>query len=234
MKSARMAESFTWQMGERLETVASLDYRLKDSSRPANWYTAFLTLKDGQTRRRDWWHLADGDWGAGFFQNAACDAVTAETADVAFGDAWVEPHASDGRGTNVVVVRAQAVHRLIENAIAEGRLTLTPVDAALVAQTQAAGLRHRREGLAYRLTWRRRGIRPRKRVIPGGRDLPLRRKLIYRFRAMIRTWSHCVFLAARALHWPGLYIGWARLTLRTYQALTYSRGWLGRLLDRFL
>jgi coenzyme F420-reducing hydrogenase beta subunit len=44
-------------------------------------------------------------WGAGFFQNSACnycDDVVAETSDIAFGDAWVEPYSSDGRGTNVV------------------------------------------------------------------------------------------------------------------------------------
>ena len=51
----------------------------------------------GATAEQDWWHLADGDWGAGFFQNPACDwcdDVVAETADIAFGDAWVEPYSS--------------------------------------------------------------------------------------------------------------------------------------------
>ena len=169
MKSARMIESFAWQMGTEIDRATRIDYRTKAPDRPANWYVAELGLRDGRTLSRHWWDMADGDWGAGFFQSPACDAcddVVAETADVSFGDAWVEPYASDPRGTNVVVVRAPAVLRLIEAARADGRLALDPVDADFVAGTQAAGFRHRREGLAYRLTWawRRRGLRPVKRV----------------------------------------------------------------------
>jgi hypothetical protein len=183
--------------------------------------------------------MADGDWGAGFFQSPACDAcddVVAETADVAFGDAWVEPHASEPRGTNVVVVRAPAVLALIEAARADGRLALAPVSADFVAQTQAAGLRHRREGLAYRLTWRWRwrGLQPVKRVAPQAHGLPLRRRLVYRARHANAVWSHRVFRLARALRMPGLYLAWARCALATYQGLTYSRGRLGRLADRLL
>lgn len=236
-KSARMAESFAWQMEARPEDVESFDYRVKDPARPANWYAAEVTLKTGEHRRKDWWLLADGDWGAGFFQNPACDAcddVVAETADIAFGDAWIEPYASDGRGTNVVIVRSPVMAELIRTAIDDGRLALTPMDPAQVAETQAAGLRHRREGLAYRLTWPRRGVRPRKRVPPRAEGLPTRRRLIYRLRAHIRIWSHRMFWAARITSFPWLYTHWARLTLRLYQALTYSRGPLGRVIDRLL
>src|SRR5438270_3154774 len=170
MKSRHMVESFAWQLGTELRNVQAIDYRLKDPSRPANWYRAQLELTDGSTAEQDWWHLADGDWGAGFFQNSACDYcddVVAETADIAFGDAWVEPYSSDGRGTNVVVVRSASLHALVRRGIDQGRLKLHPVDAKFVQATQAAGLRHRRQGLAYRLTWRRRGIVPRKRVEPS-------------------------------------------------------------------
>jgi coenzyme F420-reducing hydrogenase beta subunit len=101
MKSARMTESFAWQVGAEMRSVRRIDYRVKDESRPANWYRAQFGLVDGGVRAQDWWHLADGDWGAGFFQNPACDAcddVVAETADVSFGDAWVEPHSRTGAG----------------------------------------------------------------------------------------------------------------------------------------
>ncbi len=237
MKSARMIESFAWQMGAELDRAARIDFRTKAEGRPANWYVAELGLRDGRTVSRHWWDMADGDWGAGFFQSPACDAcddVTAETADVAFGDAWVEPHASDPRGTNVVVVRAPEVLRLIEAGRADGRLALDPVSADFVAETQAAGLRHRREGLAYRLSWRRRGLRPKKRVAPSARGLPLRRRLVYRARAGIAFWSHRVFRLARALGLPGLYLVWARGVLAGYQALAWSRGPLGRVVDRLL
>lgn len=240
MKSARFVESFAWQMDTVAEAVVRPEYRLKGPERPASWYTAHLTLKDGQVRQKDWWHLVDGDWGAGYFQNSACnwcDDVMAETADIAFGDAWVEPHASDWRGTNVVVVRDPALRDLVEQGRAEGRLELSPVDADFIARTQAAGLRQRREGLAYRLTWRHAGLRPRKRVAASA-NLPLQRKLIYRLRYAISALSHPIFAQARRWHFPLLYLGWARLALKAYQGLAYGRGGAGaaarwlRLTDR--
>ncbi|KTF69113.1 Coenzyme F420 hydrogenase/dehydrogenase, beta subunit C-terminal domain [Sphingomonas sp. HT-1] len=235
MKSGRLVDSFAWQLAVDPNEVAAVEYRRKDASRPANWYTAHLTLTDGSARWQDWWHLADGDWGAGFFQNSACNAcddVVAETADIAFGDAWVEPYSSDGRGTNVVIVRAPMLLDMLQGAIDKGRLALDPVDADFIAGTQDAGLRHRREGLAYRLTWHRRGITPRKRVAPRAAGIGWRRKLVYRTRAGIAAWSHRVAWVADRLGMPSLYIRWAKASLSLYQALTYSRGRLGAWLDR--
>lgn len=237
LKSARFVESFAWQLGAAPKAVEAVDYRIKDPSRPANWYRAHLSLTDGSTRAQDWWHLADGDWGAGFFQNSACnycDDVAAETADIAFGDAWVEPYSSDGRGTNVVVVRSAAMAAMLRHGIEEGRLSLEPVSADFVADTQAAGFRQRREGLAYRLTWRKRGIRPVKRVAPSRVGIPLRRKLVYRSRAAISAWSHRLASLAHRTGRPGLYVHWAKASLRFYQALTYSRGRLGQVFDRLV
>lgn len=238
MKSARMVDSFAWQLGAEPDQVRALDYRVKDPSRPANWYRARLELAGGGSPAQDWWHLADGDWGAGFFQNSACnscDDVTAETADISFGDAWVEPYSSDGRGTNVVVVRDPSLRAMLDRAIEEGRLQLEEVDGGFVAATQAAGLRHRRQGLSYRLSWMRPGrVPPRKRVPARRGGLPLRRRLVFRMRAAISRWSHRMMWLARALHWPALYLGWAHASLRIYQALAWSHGRLGRWLDRVL
>lgn len=235
MKSARMVESFGWQMGVGAGEIERIDFRVKDASRPANWYTAQVTRPDGSRERRDWWHLADGDWGAGFFMNPACnfcDDVVAETADISFGDAWVEPYSSDGRGTNVVVVRAPALHRMLEAAIAARRLDLAPVDAEFVVATQAAGFRQRREGLAYRLAHRRFGLRPVKRVAPRAAGIPFRRRLIYAMRRAITAGSHAMFRLARLTRRPRLYLGWARGALALYHGLAYSRGRFGAWLDR--
>ncbi len=104
MKSARFVTSFAWQLGADPDRIRAVEYRRKDEGRPANWYTAHLTLDDGHSVQQDWWHLADGDWGAGYFQNPACnwcDDVVAETADVSFGDAWVEPCFSETGGARM-------------------------------------------------------------------------------------------------------------------------------------
>ena len=234
MKSARFIESFAWQMDVPIEEVSRVEFRRKDPSRAANVYTAQLTLRDGTEVRKDWWNLADGDWGAGFFQNSACnwcDDVVAETADVSFGDAWVEPYSSDGRGTNVVIARSPVVAALLSNAIDEGRLHLENVGTEFIVQTQAAGFRQRREGLSYRLRWPRVGIRPRKRVSPFRLIAP-RRKLIYAMRALISAGSHRVFWLARLAKRPQLYIGWARLALGVYHGLAYGRGKVGAWVER--
>jgi len=232
MKSARFTESLAMQMGLPLQRVRGVEYRHKAEDRPANWYSSRMTLDDGSRPTRDWWHLADGDWGAGFFMAPACnfcDDVVAETADVSFGDAWVEPHASDWRGTNVMLVRSPVVAGLVRRGRDEGRLALDEVDDRYIADTQAAGLRQRREGLAWRLARRRRGLVPRKRVAPDARTPDASRRRVYAMRQAISAWSHRMFRLARATRQPWLYLRWARAVAALYHALAYHRGRLGRL-----
>ncbi|GEO07134.1 coenzyme F420 hydrogenase [Adhaeribacter aerolatus] len=236
MKSARFIESFAWQMNIPVKEIQQVEFRHKDPNRPANWYNAQLTLRDGSTVNRDWWHLKDGDWGAGFYMNSACnfcDDVVAETADISFGDAWVEPYSSDGKGTNVVVVRSPVVEQLVAAAIQAGRLQLDTVDNKFVEQTQAAGFRQRREGLAYRLTWSRQGVQPRKRVSPDSQTLTRQRKIIYRVRSFISAGSHRVFSYARRLQKPQLYFLWARLVAAVYHGLAYHQGNFSEMKKRF-
>ncbi|QIK80081.1 coenzyme F420 hydrogenase [Sphingomonas piscis] len=235
MKSAAFVQSFAWQLDTAMDEVAAVDYRIKDQGRPANWYRAHLTLKDGSSRAEDWWHLVDGDWGAGFFQNNACnycDDVVAETADISFGDAWLEPYSSDGRGTNVVVARTPEMRDLLNSGAATRSLELASVDADFIVQTQAAGLRHRREGLAYRLRFMPPALPLQKRVAPSSAGIDRRRKLVFRSRAWIAHWSHRMAYAARRTGLPCVYTAWARASLTAYRGLTYSIGPLGRWFDR--
>lgn len=236
MKSARFVESFAWQMGVPVNQIQKVEYRYKDPNRPANWYNAMLTLKDGSVVNRDWWHLNDGDWGAGYFMNSACnycDDVVAETADVAFGDAWVEPYSSDGKGTNVVIVRSLLIQQLIDAAIAEKRLHLMEVDGQLVEQTQAAGFRQRREGLAYRLSWNKKGVKPQKRVAPDATTPAKQRKLIYRMRYFISKWSNKTFALARQFRKPQIYLQFARTATAVYHSLAYHGGKWSEMKKRF-
>jgi coenzyme F420-reducing hydrogenase beta subunit len=237
MKSAAFVESFAWQMDVPIKEVKEVEYRYKNPDRPANWYNAMLKLNNGQTQNKDWWHLADGDWGAGFFMNSACnfcDDVVSETADVAFGDAWVEPYSSDGKGTNVVIARSLLVNNLIQNAIAEGRLQLEGVDADFVEQTQAAGFRQRREGLAYRLTWATKSIKPVKRVFADANRPSKHRKLIYRTRYWISKWSHRMFWLGKKMRTPAIYLSWARLALSFYHGQAYHKGSFSEMKKRYV
>jgi coenzyme F420-reducing hydrogenase beta subunit len=236
MKSARFIESFAWQMKVPLREVKQFDFRHKIPDRPANWYNAMLLLNNGDFINKDWWHMADGDWGAGFFMNSACnfcDDVVAETADISFGDAWVQPYASDGKGTNVIVVRSPVMNSLISEGISEGRLKLEEVPAGFVHQTQAAGFRQRREGLAYRLRWLRKGVKPPKRVAPEEKNIPKERKIIYQMRYSISKWSHRMFLAARLTGMHFIYLLWARCVTAIYYGIAYKKGSIADMKKRF-
>jgi coenzyme F420-reducing hydrogenase beta subunit len=226
MKSARFIESFALQMKIPIKDARQIDFRSKRPDKPANWYNARFNMNDGSEHDRDWWHMADGDWGAGFFMNNACnycDDVTGETADVSFGDAWVKPYSYDGMGNNVVVVRSKVISELIAAGIEEKRLNLVPVSNEFVKETQAAGFRQRREGLSYRLTWSKKGIRPGKRVVPKV-DIAKDRKRIYRMRYKISEYSHKIFRFSKVVHAPWFYIQWARLIASAYYGVAYHRG----------
>lgn len=237
MKSARFVESFAWQMNVPAENIVKVDYRFKAPDRPANMYNAKLTLQDGSVVNRDWWHLADGDWGAGFFMNNACnfcDDVVAETADISFGDAWAEPYSKDWRGTNVIVIRSGLIGEMIDKAIEEKKLELATVDENFVTQTQTAGFRQRREGLAYRLTWVNTKVKPCKRVAAQSTNIAVKRKLIYRMRYYITAGSNRFFAIARKWKQPKIYLRFAQLATAIYHGLAYHKGKISEMKKRFL
>lgn len=236
MKSTKFAESFSWQMRIPFSKVQKLDYRNKIIDRPANWYNAKLILKDGTQFSRDWWHMKDGDWGAGFFMNSACnfcDDVVAETADVSAGDAWVEPYYTDGKGTNVIIIRSEMILGLVTSGIKDKRLHFEEVPAELVERTQAAGFRQRREGLAYRLTWAFKGIVPVKRVNSDAKNITHSRKRIYRMRYNISKWSHRMFRMASQMNMPWIYLIWARVVASVYYGIAYHEGKMSEMKKRF-
>ena len=200
-----MVESFALQSGIPFQNVATLDFRAKQSGRPANLYFAKFSLKNGQNREYNWELLADGDWGAGFFMNSACnfcDDVVSETADISFGDAWIEPYSSDDQGTNVVIVRSKGLLEILKNGIRTQKLELKEVNAAFVQQTQDAGLRHRREGLSFRLSVIPPKLALNKRVIPAYDRIPISKRISYRLRYLISFWSHRVFWLANKVGKP--------------------------------
>jgi len=132
----------------------------------------------------------------------------------------------------VIVVRSAEVQGLIQAGIEDERLCLSPVDEDFIVATQAAGFRQRREGLAYRLTWPKRGLTPRKRVAPAIPD-SRRRRLIYRTRAHISRWSHRIFHLAQRTRQPWIYLRWSTAATAFYHGFAYSRGRLGQWFDRW-
>lgn len=207
LKSARFAESLAWQAGVPPGALQAIDFRHKLPGRPANEYGLAVEATAGPAGGagplvRPMKELAGHDWGMGFFKLQACDYcddVLGELADIVVGDAWLPDYLADAAGTNIVVVRRPDLAAMVETAIAEGRLALRPIGAAAVAASQRAGLRHRRDGLAYRLWLQDRAgrWRPPKRVLPRRAHLGWRQRRVFRERIRLQQLSHAAYDRAR-------------------------------------
>lgn len=203
LKSTAFAEAFGWQLGVPPDDLGGIEFRGKLAGQPANHKgVSALSIRGG-----DWSpmvsskKLLGGDWGLGFFKYQACDYcddITAETADIAIGDAWLPEFVKDSNGTSVIVCRNPVIEALLEEGRESGALQLLDSTPEQIARSQAGGLRHRREGLAYRLALAdaRGRWHPPKRTQPSDR-LSARRKRIYELRVELAARSHEAFLAAR-------------------------------------
>lgn len=67
------------------------------------------------------------------------------------GGAWLPKCSTDPAGSSVVLVRSKAIADIIAEARTEGRVAFDQISPDQMAQSQAGGLRDRRQGLAYRL-----------------------------------------------------------------------------------
>jgi coenzyme F420-reducing hydrogenase beta subunit len=203
LKTTTYADMLAWQVGIPPGHLKDIDFRRKIAGHPANIYIteAIGTSEDGVVSEMGIDRFGSLNWGGGLLKYSACDCcddVVGETADVSVGDAWLPDYCHDSRGTSVIVVRNRRVADLIEEARKQNRLHLDEITPQTVIETQVAGLRHRRDELAYRLflkdaagAWR-----PRKRVSPRESSISKRRRAIQRIRLQITAESHKAFRQA--------------------------------------
>jgi coenzyme F420-reducing hydrogenase beta subunit len=204
LKSTKYAEMIAWQRGIGPSDLASIDFRVKYPGRRANEKgIEIVGAKDGEQVRELGVapEFFGTDYNLGFFKYPACDYcddIVAETADITVGDAWLPEYLEDGRGTNVVIVRHKEVQELIERSMSSGRIHLEQIDPDRVVESQEAGFRHRRDGLAYRLHLRDRARvwRPPKRVEAQRDHLTRKRRRIYKYRIKMALESDKAFRQA--------------------------------------
>ncbi len=131
----------------QLEKVA---FRVKDKSRPASdfGFRFFLKRDLDQVEVRDLF-FSEGParaWGLRFFTPESCnwcDDIMAETADIAFMDAWLAPYAKDCSGTNLMIIR----HKSLENWLRSEKhsaSSIRSIDVEDVIRSQWRGLRIKR------------------------------------------------------------------------------------------
>lgn len=122
------------------------------------------------------------------------------------------------------------VKGLLEEGIKQGRLSVDSITADDIAQSQEAGLRHRREGLAFRL-WmadQENVFRPSKRVKANPNLLNRRHKKIMQLRMLLASRSHDVFLEATEVAKFGVFVEQMKPLLTQYKKL-YRPTWPVRL-----
>lgn len=220
LKSAHYAESLAWQMGVAPKELEGIDFRIKDSSQPANRYS---TYAKGSSEEKvvPTNQLFGADWGAGAFKYKACDFcddVFAETADVVLGDAWLPEYVQDSYGTNVVVTRNQNIRQLIVSARSEGRLEMDDLGIEKAVQSQDAGLRHRKVAIGYRIYLEQtaKAWVPTKRTGPVKTLSPRYEMKRQRLRTELRALSHQSFLNAKMTgHLPD-YLGAMKVVYSRY------------------
>jgi coenzyme F420-reducing hydrogenase beta subunit len=203
LKSTAFAEMFAWESGIKPNDLLAIDFRKKFPEKQANDYGVLLTDKNNGQVVKACKDFKGYDWGKGFFKYTACDYcddVLAETADLVIGDAWLPDYVKEGMGTNIVITRRPELDAILKEGIQTQRLEMKNLSADDVAQSQDAGLRHRREGLAYRLFLKdqNKQWRPTKRIQASDSHITERQKKIFKLRIEVAEASLKFFTEAKA------------------------------------
>lgn len=199
LKSSFFGLSEAWESGIQPNRVRMVDFRHKIPGRASSDYGIRAEGVDADGNpieiMKPTRELSTTNWGYGYFKYNACeycDDVLAETADVTCGDAWLPDYVKDGKGTNVVVVRNPEIQALFDEFRDE--VSLESVPPEVIIQSQRSGIRHRREGLRYRLYLKDQAHewRPTKRV-QASNNIPRRRKRVYEGRIRLMDESFVAY-----------------------------------------
>jgi coenzyme F420-reducing hydrogenase beta subunit len=202
LKSAFYLDMMAWQLGIPPENTESFDFRKKIECDDAHNYGIQAKGKnDPETKQAFARKLYGTNWGYGLFKYHACDFcddVIAETADIVFGDAWIDQYDKDWRGTNIVIVRNEKLNTILSNAAKSNKIILNKLSHQDLIKSQAGSFRHRRDGLSVRLAQKKKNKEwaPNKRVeIPELSDDDLQSNL-YISRMKMSSESHLAFQEA--------------------------------------
>ncbi|MGF1779052.1 Coenzyme F420 hydrogenase/dehydrogenase, beta subunit C-terminal domain [Vibrio nomapromontoriensis] len=146
-------------------------YRESDSLARANEYRMGVLYEDGSKDTKPVMNIPGTNWGESYFKMNSCDYcddIYNETADIVFGDAWLKDYIKSGDGANIIVVRDGYLDNVLVNMMEAGKIFLTDGDESDALKAQDATIRHRTDGLSYRL-YKRKSKNlwsPKKRVAP--------------------------------------------------------------------
>lgn len=204
MKSGAFGEVMADQLGVMPTEIDRIDFRVKDPKKTVHSYSFGVREKGSN----DWKtctskQLFGSNWGHALFQLKACDYcddIFAETADVCFGDAWLQKYDTNWRGTNLALIRRQGALAIFQAGAQRADVVLEDMSMDELLHTQSGNFRHRHEGLSYRLAKdQKKGLPvPTRRVRPGQFPLSRARRWIVNIRQKMAARSHIAYLEARS------------------------------------
>jgi coenzyme F420-reducing hydrogenase beta subunit len=194
LKSKYFAEYLCALAGGDPSELISATFRVKDSQRHHLDHRFEFTCGFGDNPAKGHIYQSEGMswlWGQDCFKLNACnfcDDVTAEVADVTFGDAVDEAYSYGNTGSNFAIVRSPLVNTILRQGADSGQLVLDRVSEQAVLERQKGLVKQKRSDLQHRLYRRlsRTDVSyvPVKRVNPGRRydilanaDMEFRRKM---------------------------------------------------------
>jgi coenzyme F420-reducing hydrogenase beta subunit len=202
LKSAFYLDMMAWQLGIPPENTELFDFRKKIECDDAHNYGVEAKGKYAPEMKQAFArNLYGTNWGYGFFKYHACDFcddVLAETADIVFGDAWIDQYDKDWRGTNIIVVRNERLNVILTHAVISNKIVLNELSLEDLIASQSGSFRHRRDGLSIRLAEKKRNGKwvPRKRVEVSELASRILESNLYVVRMKMSSFSHLAFQEA--------------------------------------
>lgn len=242
LKSAAFGESLAWQLGVPPVKIKKIDFRHKILSSPANNYGIEITDLESNIYISPMSELLGKDWGMGAFRLKACDFcddIVGETADVSFGDAWLDKYRPDSKGTNLIIIRNKIINDIFQQGLEEESFYTEEITSKEVVRSQDASFRHRRHGVKHRTKQYEKSSRwhPIKRRFSGIEAPNFLTKLNWNFRAIYSQQSHEYFLEAKTKNSLVIYTDFVKRNTAKAQRIQkliryYSK--LGRIIRKAL
>ena len=182
-KSKFFAEYLCALAGGAPRDLISAAFRVKDAARSDSFENRFefsCRSGDSVTSGNIYWSGGMGWlWGHDCFKLNACnfcDDITAEVADIAFGDAVARPYCYGTAGTSFAIVRSAFVHDWLLGGRSRGEVVADRVPLNAILERQHVVVLQKRDDLAQRLYLARRkgggSYIPVKRFAPRRRSSP--------------------------------------------------------------
>lgn len=211
--------------------IKTVNFRKKVLGKPANKYAFEVLIRDdvGKEHRQimmeDIW---TNSWSYNLFMLDACeycDDIMAETADVSVGDAWLPEYTKDYRGTSIVICRNADLLKMLQAGVDRTEIVPEEISVDKVIQSQASGIRQRREGLKYRLYLSaKKGIwRPHKRVAADRRAGSFSYRILQLLRIKTKTLSREAFLKQQPVDGLDIFIHLLRPWILLHKVLNFIR-----------